>query len=136
MKTYSHISTLPELLDEDKEDICPHFHISTLPELLDEDKEDIFPHFHTSTLPELLDKDNEDIFPPFHISTLPELLDEDKDTGRPPSVSGGRCWLKSEQRSLLFIEEIHINNTVVIICSKMQNLKQDNEWKEELSCVT
>ena len=58
---------------------------------LDEDKEDIFPHFHTSTLPELLDKDNEDIFPHFHISTLPELLDEDKDTGRPPSVSGGRC---------------------------------------------
>ena len=68
-----------------------HFHISTLPELLDEDKEDIFPHFHTSTLPELLNKDNEDIFPHFHISTLPELLDEDKDTGRPPSVSGGRC---------------------------------------------
>ena len=40
MKTYSHISTLPELLHEDKEDIFPHFHISTLPEFLDEDKED------------------------------------------------------------------------------------------------
>ena len=40
MKTYSHISTPPELLDEDKEDIFPHFHISTLPEFLDEDKED------------------------------------------------------------------------------------------------
>ena len=25
---------------------------------------------------------------------------------------------------LLFIEEIHVNNTVAIICSKMQNLKQ------------
>ena len=25
---------------------------------------------------------------------------------------------------LLFIEEIHMNNTVAIICSKMQNLKQ------------
>ena len=25
---------------------------------------------------------------------------------------------------LLFIEEIHMNNTVIIICSKMQNLKQ------------
>ena len=25
---------------------------------------------------------------------------------------------------LLFIEEIHLNNTVAIICSKMQNLKQ------------
>ena len=25
---------------------------------------------------------------------------------------------------LLFIEEIHKNNTVAIICSKMQNLKQ------------
>ena len=25
---------------------------------------------------------------------------------------------------LLFIEEIHMNNTVAIVCSKMQNLKQ------------
>ena len=25
---------------------------------------------------------------------------------------------------MLFIEEIHMNNTVAIICSKMQNLKQ------------
>ena len=38
------------------QDEVTYFHISTLPELLDEDKEDIFPHFHISTLPELLDK--------------------------------------------------------------------------------
>ena len=37
---------------------------------------------------------------------------------------GGRCWLK-------FIEEIHMNNTVAIICSKMQNLQQIFQWKFE-----
>ena len=28
---------------------------------------------------------------------------------------------------MLFIEEIHMNNTVIIICSKIQNLKQSLE---------
>ena len=32
---------------------------------------------------------------------------------------------------LLFIEELHMNNTVAIICSKMQNLKQIFQWKFE-----
>ena len=32
---------------------------------------------------------------------------------------------------LLFIEEIHMNNTVAIICSKMQNLKQIFQEKFE-----
>ena len=45
-------------------------------------------------------------------------------TGRQPSVSWGRCWLKSEQRSFVIYRKIHMNNTVAIICSKMQNLKQ------------
>ena len=45
-------------------------------------------------------------------------------TGRPPSVSGSRCWLKLNNNLLSFIEEIHMNNTVAIICSKKQNLRQ------------
>ena len=48
MKTYFHISTLPELLDKDIEDIFPHFHTSRVIGLLDKDIENIFPHFHTS----------------------------------------------------------------------------------------
>ena len=36
-------------------------------------------------------------------------------TGKPPSVSGGRCWLKSEQLSFV----LYMNNAVAIICSKI-----------------
>ena len=45
-------------------------------------------------------------------------------TGRPPSVSGGFVDWNLSNNLLLFIEEIHMNNTVAIICSKMQNLEQ------------
>ena len=47
-------------------------------------------------------------------------------TGRPPSASGGRFWLKSEQRSFVIYRKttVHMNNTVAIICSKMQNFEQ------------
>ena len=36
----------------------------------------------------------------------------------------GTVHLNLSNNLLLFIEEIHMNNTVAIICSKMQNLKQ------------
>ena len=45
-------------------------------------------------------------------------------TGRPLSVSGAVVYWNLSNDILLFIEEIHMSNTVAIICSKMQNLKQ------------
>ena len=44
-------------------------------------------------------------------------------TGRPPSVSGGRCWLKPEQWSFVFYWKNTYEQTVAIICCKMQLLK-------------
>ena len=74
IKTYFHISTLPELLDKDIEDIFPHFHTSRVIRQRQGRHISTFPHFHTSTLPELLDKDNQDTQRQWrHISTFPHF---------------------------------------------------------------
>ena len=41
-----------------------------------------------------------------------------------PLLVGAVVDLNLSNDLLLFIEEIHMNNTVAIICSKMQNLRQ------------